>query len=117
MKGRLSSTIWTVVIANFAAMTFILLLGYWAGGWTKGLQITDAFSDTNAGKDLLLAMVVLLGVVAFTVVTLANKVLTPAKELTEFSERLAAGEYRAKADVESNNDFSLVAENLNRTAE
>jgi hypothetical protein len=38
MKGRLGSTIWMLVIANFAVMVGVLVLGYWAGGWAKACR-------------------------------------------------------------------------------
>jgi len=103
---------------NFVAMAIVLGLGYAAGAWAKGLPFFDAFGGSSeAGMRLLGAIAVLVGACVIIVMTLSSKVLTPVKELTEFSERLAAGDYRAKADVDSNNDFDLVAENLNRTAE
>ncbi|MBI2678682.1 MAG: HAMP domain-containing protein [Candidatus Koribacter versatilis] len=118
MKGRLSSTVWTLVGINLVAMAMVLGLGYAAGAWAKGLPFFDAFGGSSeAGMRLLGAIAVLVGACVVIVMMLSSKVLTPVKELTEFSERLAAGDYRAKADVESNNDFNLVADNLNRTAE
>jgi len=117
MKGRLSSTIWMLVGINFVAMVLVLLLGYWAGGWAKGLPFLDGFSSSDAGKDLLFAIALLVGASIVSAMLLASKVLAPVKELADFSERLAAGDYRAKADVDSNDDFGFVADNLNRTAD
>ena len=118
MKGRLSSTIWMLVAMNLAGMFLVLLLGYWAGGWAKGLPFLDAFSISDAGKDLLGALLVIAIVGIGSGIMLANKVLTPVKELVDVSEKLAAGEYRsAKADVQSNDDFGLIADNLNRSTE
>jgi methyl-accepting chemotaxis protein len=117
MKGRLSSTIWMLVGVNFMVMVLVLLLGYWAGGWAKGLPFLDGFSSSDAGKDLLFAIALLVGATLGGAMLLGNKVLTPVKELSDFSERLAAGEYRNKADVDSNNDFAYIADNLNRTAD
>ncbi|HTK95053.1 MAG TPA: methyl-accepting chemotaxis protein [Terriglobales bacterium] len=113
----MSSTIWMLVGINFVAMVLVLLLGYWAGGWAKGLPFLDGFSSSDAGKDLLFAIALLVGASIVSAMLLASKVLAPVKELADFSERLAAGDYRAKADVDSNDDFGFVADNLNRTAD
>jgi methyl-accepting chemotaxis protein len=43
-------------------------------------------------------------------------VLTPIGALSSFSERFAAGDSRAKAEVPVEDEFSVIAENLNRTA-
>jgi twitching motility protein PilJ len=48
---------------------------------------------------------------------LSSKVLTPVKQLTDFSERLAAADYKARLDANSQDDFGFVAANLNRSVE
>src|SRR3989442_8806145 len=40
--------------------------------------------------------------------------LGPVRALAEFSERLAAGDPRARADVNTNDELGYIAENLNR---
>jgi len=55
-----------------------------------------------------------LGVAAFMAWRLGSVVVTPVQSLTEFSERLAAGDPRARAEVLSNDELGLIAENLNR---
>src|SRR5437773_12058768 len=40
--------------------------------------------------------------------------LAPMQALAEFSERLAAGDPRARAEVQSNDELSYIAKNLNR---
>ncbi len=117
MKGRLSSTMMMLVGVNCIGMIAVLALGYGAGAWMKGLSFTDAFGDTNAGPRMLLALALVVGAVFYNWLTFANKVVGPAKELSDFSERMASGDYRAKADVDANNDFGYIAENLNRTSE
>ncbi len=118
MKGRVNSTIWMLVLVNVVAMAAMLGLGYGAGAWAKGLPILDAMSaSSQAGMRLLGGLLVLVLAAGAGVVVLGNKVVKPVKELTEFSERLAAGDYRASADIESSDDFGLIAQNMNRTAE
>ena len=46
-----------------------------------------------------------------------SQVATPVKELTDFSERMVSGDYRARANVDADDDFARMAENFNRSAE
>src|SRR5512143_1087558 len=118
MKGRVNSTIWMLVLVNAIAMFAMLGLGYGAGAWAKGLPILDAMSaSSQAGMRLLGGLLVLFIAAAISITVLSSKVAKPVKELTEFSERMAAGDYRASADIESSDDFGLIAQNMNRTAE
>jgi methyl-accepting chemotaxis protein len=117
MKGRLSSTIWMLIGANCVAMLAVLWLGYSAGAWAR-VPMLDAWGvSTEAGYRLLGGgLVIILSLVALFHVTV-NRVVTPVKELTEFSEKLVDGDYRARADVDSVDDFSVIAENLHRSSE
>ena len=118
MKGRVNSTIWMLVLVNVVAMAAMLGLGYGAGAWAKGLPILDAMSaSSQAGMRLLGGLLVLVIAMVITFAVLSSKVAKPVKELTEFSERMAAGDYRATADIESSDDFGFIAQNMNRTAE
>src|SRR3954467_510037 len=118
MKGRLSSTVWMLVGINCVAMAIVLGLGYAAGGWAKGLPFFDAFGGSSeAGMRLLAAIGIVIAASVVVMMMLSSKVLAPVKELADFSERLAAGDYRAKLDVDSNDDFGLIAENLNRSTD
>jgi methyl-accepting chemotaxis protein len=117
MKGRLGSTIWMVVGINFVALVLVMFLGYWAGGWSKGLPFMDAWSVTESAFRLMGAIAVILVGTLAAWWTLGTSVAAPVRELADFSEKLAAGDYRAKADVDSNDDFGYIAGNLNRTAE
>src|SRR5574341_1420971 len=117
MKGRLGSTIWILVVVNLVAMLAVLGLAYSAGAYAK-VPLLDAFNASSEALIRLLgAGAALVLVTLALVLVLGNKVLTPVKELTEFSEKLAAGDYRARADVDSADDFGLIAENFNRTSE
>jgi methyl-accepting chemotaxis protein len=117
MKGRLNSTIWMVVGANAVALFAVLLLAYSAGQHAGGVGITDAPSVGTAGAKLLVALCVCIGAVLFTIFRMDNRVLAPVKRLAEFAERFAQGDYRARAAVDSADDFGFIAENLNRAAE
>ena len=115
MKGRLSSTIWMLAIFNAVALFGVIALAYIAGEKSQS-SIVDAFHGSGAGF-FLGAIVVALGVAFIVVTVLANRVIAPVKQLTEFSEKLAAGDYKAKADVDSQDDFALIAENFNATSD
>jgi twitching motility protein PilJ len=118
MKGRLNSTIWIVAGVNVAAFIATAYLMYGAGQHSGGLGLFDAPSGNGgAGIRYLFALVVCGAAALFTVVRLDSKVITPVRNLVTFAERFAQGDYRARAAVESADDFGFIAENLNRAAE
>jgi len=120
MKGRLNSTIWMVVGLNAIALLGVLYLAYSAGAHSGGLSLSNAMSappGSNTPLFLFTAGAVVLIVAFISMVTLGNRVLKPVKDLADFSERLAAGDYKAKVEHDGNDDFTLIADNFNRTAE
>ncbi|PYT67652.1 MAG: hypothetical protein DMG39_23300, partial [Acidobacteria bacterium] len=108
MKSRLSSTIWALVLFNGLAYLAVLWLAFSAGkkaGDTPGLDFGSP------------AVVGALGVALVMSVILAwrlGALLRPVQALTEFSERLAAGDPRARAEVDATNELGYIADNLNR---
>ena len=50
------------------------------------------------------------------VFVLSKRVLKPVSELAKFSERLVAGDARARAEIDGDDEFGSIAENLNRSA-
>jgi twitching motility protein PilJ len=119
MKGRLSSTIWILVAVTFVAMLVVFSLGYGAGAYAKGLPFTDILSAPgDTGMRTLGALAVAVGVCFFGLYwLLSSKVLRPLKDLADYSEKLAAGDYRAKVQIDSTDDFGYIADNLNRTSD
>ena len=117
MKGRINSTILTVVVVNFFALVAVLLIAYGAGAKSGGLSIVDAISVTASGSRLLGAVAVIFAGGLFVWFRLANAVAAPVAKLTDFSERFGAGDYRARLDIESEDDFGYVAQNMNRAGE
>lgn len=118
MKGRLNSTLWRVIVVDVISLFAVLLLAYSAGAHSGGLSITDLGGlPQGSGFKLLFAFVLCLGAGTYTLFTLDNHVLTPMKNLTDFAERFSQGDYRARAAVETADDFGLLAENLNRAAD
>jgi methyl-accepting chemotaxis protein len=115
MKGRLSSTVWTLVGLEFVVLAIVLILSYGAGVRSPGLSLVDAFSGAGGPRLLLGGIFCVAG--AALVLYLGNRVVNSVTELTEFSERLGAGDYRAKLAIDSQDDFGYIAENLNRATE
>jgi methyl-accepting chemotaxis protein len=120
MKGRLGSTILWLAVINALALGSVLVLAYTAGANSapQGQPISNAFSAPgNTPLLMLIGVIVVLGMTVLLIFMLSNKVLKPMKELTEYSERVANGDYKSQANIESNDDFGFVAENLNRSTE
>ncbi len=118
MKGRLSSTIWLLVMVNVVALLAVLVLAYGAGERAKGLSLADFGAlPPGAGLYLLAAAAVVIIAALLLLLVLPRKVLRPTEALVTFSERLAAGDYKANAAIESTDDFGVIAANLNSAAE
>src|SRR5438552_15885103 len=115
MKSRLSSTIWTLVIVNGLALFVVIGLAFHAGREAKDSSLFDFASLPSAASGgVIFAVLLSLAVGAFISWRLSGAVVTPVQQLAEFSERLAAGDARARADVQSNDELGYIAENLNR---
>src|SRR5579883_931444 len=118
MKGRLSSTIWMIVTVNVAAVLLVLWLAYEAGSHSGGLGLRDAGAlSGNSGPQLLFAIVIGGAAALFTLMMLGSKVVKPVQEITDFSEKIAAGDPNVRLDINTQNDFGVIAENWNRLAE
>jgi methyl-accepting chemotaxis protein len=117
MKARLSSTIWMLVLWTSAGLVGVLALAYNAGKHAGGLPLLDTTSlPASAGGDLLGAAILALAVALAVIFVLSKRVLKPVGELAKFSERLASGDTRARAEFEGKDEFAVIAENFNRTA-
>jgi methyl-accepting chemotaxis protein len=105
-----------LVIWTSVALFGVLGLAYEAGVHSGGGSIFQGGTSGSAGIEFLIAA----GVAVFTslvlLLTLPRRVLNPIGALSSFSERFAAGDSRAKAEVPVEDEFSVIAENLNRTA-
>ncbi len=121
MKGRLNKALLMVIGVLFAALFAVLYFAYNAGAGSiegKGRPLSDFASlPGHSGMSLLGAFVICLGAGLFVWFMLSNRVMAPVRTLVEFSERLSSGDYRTKANVDSADDFGLIAEHLNRAAE
>src|ERR1700757_2228572 len=116
MKSRLSSTIWTLVFVNGLALFLVIGLAFHAGREAGGDKSILDFASLPSGASGAVILAVLLSLVVggFLAWRLGSSVLTPVQQLAEFSERLAAGDARARAELQSDNEFGYISENLNR---
>ncbi len=115
MKSRLSSTIWTLVVFTGLALFGIVGLAFHAGREANGNSLLDFASlPSGASGGVILAALLALAVAVFLGWRLSTGVVTPVKQLAEFSERLAAGDARARSDIQSDNELGYISENLNR---
>ncbi|PYU36965.1 MAG: hypothetical protein DMG53_29225 [Acidobacteria bacterium] len=111
MKSRLSSTIWTLVLLNGVVGFIVLGLAFSAGKKAGEASLLDFGSP--AGGTVLFAVALAL-VTTLILAWRFGALLGPVQALAEFSERLAAGDPRARAEVNSSDELGYIAENLNR---
>ncbi|MEQ1474629.1 MAG: hypothetical protein ABLQ96_12445, partial [Candidatus Acidiferrum sp.] len=115
MKSRLSSTIWTLVVANGIVLAAVIGLAYSAGRQSGGASLLDFGAlPSSASGAVLVAVVLALTMGIILAWRLGGSLLAPVKELATFSERLAVGDPRARAEVSSTNELGYIADNLNR---
>jgi len=115
MKSRLSTTITWLVVSNGLVLFLVLGFAYSAGRQSGGLSIFEFGSlPSGASGALLLALLLALGMAGFLAWRLTSKLLTPVQELAQFSERIAAGDPRARVEVNTGDELGYIAENLNR---
>jgi twitching motility protein PilJ len=117
MKGRLNRTLWGVVIMDTVALLTVFFLAYSAGTIAKVPISNITHLPDGADTKVLVALVICLGAAFVTFNVIGNRVLLPVKQLRDFAERYGQGDYRARASVESNDDFGFIAEHRNRAAE
>jgi methyl-accepting chemotaxis protein len=117
MRGRLNSAVTGLVTMNVIGLFFVLFLAYAAGEHSGGLSILDGLSAPSRTPVLILfAAVACIAIAIIDWIFLSGRVLKPVQELTEFSDKLAAGEYNAKPSIDTRDDFGLIAENFTRSS-
>ena len=116
MKSRLSSTVWMLALWIGAATLGVLGLAYHAGKVSGGAGLSDAASlPPDASAPLLGAAVLAIAAALSVIWALSRRVLKPIDELAKFSERVVAGDVRARAEIAGNDEFAAIAENFNRS--
>jgi methyl-accepting chemotaxis protein len=115
MKSRLSSTIWTLVVFNGIVLAAVIALAYNAGHQSGNASILDfAALPSGAVGSVALALGLALLMTIIMAWRLGGSLLAPVDDLAKFSERLAVGDPKARAEVTSTNELGYIAENLNR---
>lgn len=120
MKGRLNTAIWTLGVMNAIALFAVLYLAYSAGMHANGLGIADALSGSAPGKSPLLIFIGMFICVAMSIVlllVLGSKILKPVSELVDYSQKVAGGDYHSRPQIDSTDDFGLIAENFTRSSD
>ena len=116
MKSRLSSSIWLLVLWITAAFFIVLGLAFHAGKLSGGTGLADAGSlPADASAPLLGAAVLAIAAALSVIWVLSRRVIKPVDELAKFSERVVAGDVRARADIGGSDEFAAIAENFNRS--
>jgi methyl-accepting chemotaxis protein len=115
MKARLSSTIWLLVFWIGAALFGVLGLAYYAGSHSAAGADATSFPG-GANGALVVAATLALAASISLVYVLGKRVLTPVQEIATFSERLVAGDVRARVEIGTSDEFGFIAENFNRSA-
>src|SRR5919201_3995770 len=119
MKGRLGSLTIKLFFLNVSAFIAVLVLAYYAGANSPQAAVYDVGTMTSrSGFQVIWAglLALLVPVVSFLFI-LSNRILKPLHEVTEFSEKLAGGEFRTRLQLDSADDFGLITDNLNRAAD
>ena len=107
MKSRLSSTVWTLVFVNGLALFVVIGLAFHAGreaGADKSM-LDFASLPSGASGSIFCAFLLALAVGGFLAWRLGSAVITPVQQLAEFSDRLAAGDPRARIDLQSQDEL------------
>ncbi|HEX8926537.1 MAG TPA: HAMP domain-containing methyl-accepting chemotaxis protein, partial [Terriglobales bacterium] len=116
MKGRLSSTIGMLVVLNFVVLFGVLGLAYSAGQHSgpggKSLLEFASLNSTALGLAVGAVVLALLGG-AVVWMRLTSKLLQPVSALAEFSEVVGQGDFKARVEISSDDDFGFIAQNLN----
>jgi len=107
MNGRVSSTVWTVVAANTAALLIVLGLAFSAGAKANGAGFGEAIT-TGTG---IAALAVVVLAVIFSVMKLGS-IGGAGGDVEAFAERLAAGSFESRLE-----NSGELAQSLNRVAE
>src|SRR5260370_40805848 len=108
MKSRLSGTIWGLIGLNGVALALVIWFAFGAG--KQAANGGSMFESSGT----IIAIVIAIVVSIILAWRLGSAILAPIAELSSFSERLAAGDRKARAGVNTNGEFGYIAGNLHR---
>jgi len=118
MKGKLNTVLMRVVLIDITALFAVLMLAYNGGANSNHAGLLD-FGTMPAATAIKVLLATVIGVAAsaITFVTVANRVVAPVKQLLDFADHLGHGEFKNKLSMDTSDDFSVIADNLNKSAE
>lgn len=117
MKGSLRKTIWTLLLAGAASLLAMLSLAYSAGSKSGGVSMLDFGAlPQPAVFPLVVAVLLCFGLLTAFVTVLRSRVLRPVDQLADYSQRLAAGDTRARVELKAEDDFASIVENFRGAA-
>jgi twitching motility protein PilJ len=103
------------VVFNGIVLAAVIALAYNAGHQSGNASILDfAALPSGAVGSAALAVGLALLMTIILAWRLGGSLLAPVSDLAKFSERLAVGDPKARAEVTSTNELGYIADNLNR---
>jgi methyl-accepting chemotaxis protein len=104
-----------LVFGNGLAGFLVFLLAFSAGKKAGDASILDFGSlPAAASGSIMVALLIVLGAAVIVYWRLGSGLVAPIQELAQFSERMAAGDPRARVEVNTSDELGYIAENLNR---
>jgi twitching motility protein PilJ len=117
MRGVLSKTIWTLVLAGVGGLFAVLFLAFSAGAKSGGLSILQFGAlPSEAGFPLTVAALICVALSGALMLILSNRVVGPVERLAQYSQEVASGDLRAQVDLPAEDDFKVILENFKRAA-
>jgi twitching motility protein PilJ len=118
MKGQLKKILWIVVAINTGILFTVLLLAFYAGkGSPEAGPLDFGNWSGSSAMEMWFAYLLACALPIALLFFLGSKIVEPVQEITEFSERLMGGDYHARLQIGSHDDFGLIADNLNHAME
>src|SRR5438105_3899894 len=97
MKGVVSRTISTLILAGVAGLFGVLFLAYKAGARSGGVSILQfGAMPQEAGVPLTIAALLCVAISITLILILRARVVSPVEQLAKYSQELAAGDSGAQ---------------------
>jgi twitching motility protein PilJ len=117
MEGRLKTTIKTLAGIGAVGMIAVLFLAYHAGLKSENHSIMDVSAlPAESALSLAVAALVAIGISIALFKVLGGRVIGPVEQITEYSQKVAAGDARASVQLDAQDDFNLIVDNFRRAA-
>ncbi|MGH9524824.1 MAG: methyl-accepting chemotaxis protein [Terriglobales bacterium] len=118
MKPRLKTTIWTASVLSALVSAGAITLAFLAGAHSSGIRTAQIFTTwTPASQYLVPAVLIAIMFALYLAERLKTTFLRPISLFVEYSEKFAAGDYAPRLDIDSEDEFGLMANNFRATSE